>query len=136
MEPIKKSVEGVDFIIRPVGVFERFRDLTVLQKSVLPSIAQLLTGGGESVGEALATLSDRLSPEEFDRLSNILLFKHESIAFSVDGMETQRLTKQNSEAAFKSMGAVIEIAEAVLRLNYEDFFGTVKGLFGMGAKAQ
>lgn len=130
MEPVKTNVDGVDFIIRPLGVFDAFRTLAQLQKTVLPSLAQLMEGGADNFGRAIADLSERLTPEEFDVLCELLLFKHERIVFNTDGMETQKLTKDNAETAFKSMSGLLKVGEAVIRLNYADFFKTVKSLFG------
>lgn len=132
MEPVKKNIDGVDFIFRPFGVFDAWRALAKLQKTVLPGIAKLMGGDSADIAGAIAELSERLTPEEFDSMCNILFFQYGNVVFTEGGMETQRLTKDNSEVAFKSMTGVLEAGEAVIRLNYSDFFGTVKSLFGGG----
>lgn len=132
MEPVKKNIDGVDFIFRPLGVFDAFRVLAALQKTVVPGLVQLMAGQNESEGMAKAAerISEQLTPAEFDVICELLLFKHGNVAFSEGGMETQRLTRENENMAFKSMAGVLEAGVAVATLNYKDFFGTVIGLFG------
>lgn len=138
MEPVKKKIDGVDFIFRPFGVFDAFRVFAALQKTVVPGIVQLMAGQNESEGMAKAAerISEQLTPSEFDAICDLLLFKHGNVAFSEDGMETQRLTRENENMAFKSMTGVLEAGIAVVTLNYKDFFGTVKGLFGGASSNQ
>lgn len=138
MEPVKKTIDGVDFIFRPFGVFDAFRVLTALQKSVVPGLVQLMAGQSEAEGMAKAAerISEQLTPSEFDSICDLLLFKHGNVAFSENGMETQRLTRDNENMAFKSMNGILEAGIAIVSLNYKDFFGTVKGLFGGVGRSQ
>lgn len=132
MEPVKKNIDGVDFIIRKMNVFDGWRVLAALQKTVAPGLISLFAGGLSNAGDAASELSERITPEEFDSICNLLFFKHEKIAFSANGLETVKLNKNNSDEAFKTMSSVLELAEAVIRLNYEDFFRKAIARFGMG----
>lgn len=162
LEPTKYDLGGRTFYIHIFGGWRSLHVLGELQKVLTPvlgGIAEAVSGGIKteedmnkvkdsslqdafmnmdltSVGEALKKATYHLDGKELERLGKLLLTGHPTILYvnsengespdPVTEVFLDEFTKGHPEYFFKLMYKVVEV-------NYQDFFNSLKGVFGEAA---
>lgn len=133
------ELDGVTFYIHRMDPFEAMEVFGDLQKLFAGPLAALLEAkdaktdeeGMQAVMHGIEALSTKLDGKQLMNVCDLLLFKPESVTFSAQGRETERLTKTNKGMAFEHMADIVALVTEVLKHNYADFLSQMVSRFGL-----
>jgi hypothetical protein len=136
----EKIIDGNTFAVTQLPAMRALRLFSRIGRSLGPALGQLAAAAGKgagsmkldefdmsTVGEAIAVLFDRLTPDELETLTKELL---ESAR--IDGRE---LMREFDIAMQGRVGTVFKLLMFSFEVNYGDFFGAARGLVAQAKPA-
>lgn len=151
MNVTKKTVDGVDYYLKPFGAFTAANisgKIASLLAPVLGSLAPAFDRAKEDdgadasvnvmdleVSDAIPAFADALSKldgEQFEELMKVLLIKHKNVSFEdPETGSVSILTEDLANEVFcGDLQNMLILGFEVVKLNYKGFFGKLGSQFG------